>query len=204
MVPLAQGDLAGAREVLRRTPKEVEPAALVTYLANFWDLVWLLDDAQQRLLVGLRPDAFGDDRSQWGIVLAQAYALRGDGARTKIYADSARLAFEAQLKDTPEDAQRRVELGLALAYLGRRDEAVREGERAVSLLPVTKDAYTGAYVQHQLARIYLLAGEPEKALDRLEPLLKIPYYLSPGWLRIDPTFAPLRGNPRFERLAAGR
>ena len=54
--------------------------------------------------------------------------------------------------------------------------------------------------RHQLARIYILLGEPDKALDQLEPLLKIPYYLSPGWLKIDPTFAPLRGNPRFERL----
>jgi len=55
----------------------------------------------------------------------------------------------------------------------------------------------------KLARIYPLVGEPERALDRLEPLLKIPYYLSPGWLRIDPTFAPLQGNPRFERLVRG-
>jgi len=54
-----------------------------------------------------------------------------------------------------------------------------------------------------VVRIYLLVGEPEKALDQLEPLLKIPYYLSPGWLRIDPTFAPLQGNRRFERLIAG-
>jgi hypothetical protein len=47
-------------------------------------------------------------------------------------------------------------------------------------------------------------GEPEKALDQLEPLLKIPYYLTSGWLRIDPTFAPLKGNPRFERLVAAK
>jgi hypothetical protein len=47
-------------------------------------------------------------------------------------------------------------------------------------------------------------GEPEKALDELEPLLKIPYYLSLGWLRIDSTFAPLKGNPPVERLVAGK
>ena len=91
-------------------------------------------------------------------------------------------------------------LGTALAYLGRRDEAVSEGRQAIALLPVSKDAFTGAYVQHQLARIYLLVGEPEQALDQLEPLLRIPYFLSPSWLRIDPTFNPLRGNPRFHRL----
>jgi hypothetical protein len=90
-----------------------------------------------------------------------------------------------------------------LAYLGRKAEAIAEGERGAALLPISSDAYQGTYLQHQLARIYLLVGEREKALDHLEPLLKLPYYLSPGWLRIDPTFAPLKGNPRFERLIAG-
>src|SRR6476469_2006898 len=95
-------------------------------------------------------------------------------------------------------------LGVALAYLGRKDAAVREGQRGLELTPVAANAQTGPYLQHQLARIYILLGEQEKALDQLEPLLKIPYYLSTGWLRIDPTFAPLKENPRFERLVAGK
>jgi len=62
----------------------------------------------------------------------------------------------------------------------------------------------GAYLQHQLIRIYLIADEPDKAPARLEPLLKIPFYLSLGWLRIDPTFNPLRTSPRFQKLVEGR
>ena len=75
--------------------------------------------------------------------------------------------------------------------------------RAVALDPVSKDARDGPYFQHQLARIYMLVGEPEKALDQLEPLLKIPSNLSPGWLKIDPNFDSLRKNPRFQKLVAG-
>jgi hypothetical protein len=93
--------------------------------------------------------------------------------------------------------------GLALAYRGHTADAIREGERGIKLLPLSQDAYSAAYNQHLLARIYLLAGEQEKAIDQLELLLRIPYYLSVGWLRIDPTFDSLRKNPRFERLVAG-
>jgi hypothetical protein len=92
---------------------------------------------------------------------------------------------------------------VALAILGRR-EAIEAGKRAVALLPLAKEAYFGPYIQHQLVRIYILLGEPEMALDQLEPLLKIPYYLSPGWLRVDPNFDPLRGHPRFQRLVDGK
>jgi serine/threonine-protein kinase len=203
MVALAQGDLSTAQAVLRAAPNEVDPTALVAYVATYWDLMWVLDEAQQRLLLRLTPGAFDDDRSAWGIVLAQTYALQGNTAKARVYADSARLASEQELQASPQDALRHALLGLALAYLGRKAAAIREGERGVSLLPISRDALGGAYLQHQLARIYILVGEPEKALDQLEPLLKMPYYLSAGWLRIDHNFAPLRGNPRFERLVNG-
>jgi serine/threonine-protein kinase len=203
MVYLAQGDLAGARAVLRDAPKELEPDVLVPYLGTYWDLAWVLDEEQRRLLLRLPPSAFDDNRANWGVVLAQAYALDGDLAHTRAYADSGSIAFEEQLRATPEDAQLHVLHGLALAYSGRTAEAIAEGEKGLALQPIAKDAYSGAYNQHVLARIYVLAGKPDKALDQLEPLLKIPYYLSPGWLKIDPTFAPLRGNPRFERLVNG-
>jgi TolB-like protein len=200
---LARGDLAGAREVLHSAPREVDPTALVAFVATYWDLFWALDDDQQQLLLRLTPSAFGDDRFNWAHCLTQTYALRGDAARARAYADSARVAAESQLQASPQDPQRRVLLGLALAYMGRKADAVREGERGAAMLPLSKDAYTGPYLQHQLARIYVRAGQPEKALDILEQLLKIPYYLSPGLLRIDPEWKPLHDNVRFQRLVQG-
>ena len=95
-------------------------------------------------------------------------------------------------------------LGLALAYLGRKAEAIREGRRGVELMPISRDAYFGPYNQLQLVRIYLLTGEPDLALDQLEPLLRMPFYLSPGWLRIDPAFDGLRTQPRFGALLVTR
>jgi eukaryotic-like serine/threonine-protein kinase len=200
-VDLAQGDLPAAREIIRKGSFAVDTATLVVLLAET-HIGWALDSAQGRVLRSLPPSAFDNDRGIWGLVLAQEYALRGDRVRARAYADSARVAYEAHLRVTPNDANLHAQHGVALAYLGRRDEAVAEGKRGVALVPMSTDAFSGPAYLHQLARIYILVGEPEQALDQLEPLLKLPYYLSPGWLRIDPNFAPLRGNRRFDRIIA--
>jgi TolB-like protein/tetratricopeptide (TPR) repeat protein len=203
MVFLAQGDLAGARAVLATAASRVETTALVAFMATYWDLYWVLDPEQQALLLRLTPGPFDNSRAAWGLALAQTYALQGDRNQARAYADSARIAFEEASRATPEDGQTHVLLGVALAYLGRQQEAIADGERGLALRPMSQDAYSGAYNQLQLARIYILGGEPEKALDQLEPLLRVPFYLSPGWLRIDPTFDPLRSHPRFKRLVEG-
>jgi tetratricopeptide (TPR) repeat protein len=203
MLFLSQGDLGGARSALKAAPRKVDPKALVAYMATYNNLTWVLDEEQQALLLRLPPAAFSDDRLAWGMSLAETASLRGDAGKARQYAEAARAAAKVQLRDAPEDATRHVFLGLALAFLGQKAEAVKEGERGVALVPVAKDAYDGPYYQHQLARIYIRVGEAEKALDHLEPLLKIPYVLSPGWLKIDPNFEPLRKNPRFQKLVAG-
>ena len=202
MIPLAQGDLDGARAVIGAAPASVDPTALLVFVASYQDLYWVLDDRQQQQLLELPVSAYDGDRASWSIIRAETYFLRGDRARSRIYADSARLVFTEQIRGAPNDGQQHALLGLALAYLGEKSQAIQEGERAVQLWPVASDTYAGTYIQHQLARIYALTGEPDKAIDILESLLKIPYLLSPGWLRIDPEFAMLKGNPRFMRLVA--
>jgi serine/threonine-protein kinase len=199
---LAEGDLAGARRVLRAAPKEVQPTALVAFFAGS-SAAWVLDDEQEALLLRLRPSAFDGLLSSWGLALAGTYWRQGKRAQARIYADSARVALEAQVRASPEKSGAHGDLGLALAYLGRKAEAIREGERGAELNPLTKDANRGPSTQLRLATIYTIVEEPEKAIDRLEALLKVPYFISRGWLRIDPTFASLRGNPRFGRLVAG-
>ena len=204
MVYLAQGDLAGARSVLGGVPKDLDPTSYAAYIATFWDLFWVLEPEQQSLLLRLTPRPFDDDVGNWGLALAATHYIHGDAVRARAYADSARAALEQQLKVAPEDGGRHVLLGVALAYMGRKADAIREGQRGLALQPVSKDAFSGAYNQHQLARIYILVGEPDEAVNQLEALLKIPYYLSPGWLSIDPAFDPLRKNPRFQRLLGNR
>jgi len=199
---LQRGDLAGARAVIAAAPKEVEPTALVIEFATGNDLHWVLDDARRGVLLRLTPEAFDGDRGLWGLVLAQAFALRGDQAKAREHAEEARKAFAAQVAEA-RDGQPNIYLALALAYLGLKAEAIREGEESVARSPIAKFPVDGPYFQHQLVRIHILLGNHDKALNLLEPLLKVPYHLTPGWLRIDPNFDPLRGNPRFEKLAHG-
>jgi tetratricopeptide (TPR) repeat protein len=76
----------------------------VAYVASSADLYWVLDEGQQGLLVRLTPSAFDDDRAQWGICLAQTFAMKGDTSNARIYAEEARKTFEEQLRAAPEDA----------------------------------------------------------------------------------------------------
>jgi eukaryotic-like serine/threonine-protein kinase len=203
MVYLSEGNLPRAQAYLASVAGTLQPTDVVAYFATYYDLYWCLDADQQALLRRLTPAQFDNDAGSWGLALAGSYGLQGDRKRMLAYADSARLGFETQLHDTPDDAQIHALLGLALAYLGRKADAIREGERSLELLPPARNVVSGSYNQHQVVRIYMLVGEPEKALDNLEILLKEPYYLTPAWLKIDPNFDPLRKNPRFQKLIAG-
>jgi eukaryotic-like serine/threonine-protein kinase len=202
VLALALGDLAAARAVARKVPSSVDRTALVAYFGTSGDLGWVLDSSDEQLLLTLKADAFDGDEANRSMVLAQQYRFRGELARSRAFADTVLVALEVHLRAAPSDPLLHAQRGLMLAYLNRNTEAVREGKRSLSL-PLTPGGTDTPYLQHQMARIYIEVGEPEKALDILAALLRAPYYLSPAWLRIDPNFKALHGNPRFERMIGG-
>jgi tetratricopeptide (TPR) repeat protein len=202
MTYLSEGDLGGARAILKRAAQKIGAATAVGYFAAYNDLVWLLDAEQTEMLRAMKPEDF-DDAATWALCQTQAAYFAGDLPGAREYAQKARAVFEQQLGDAPNDPQLHSLLGLSLAYLGKKDEAIREGERAVALRGIARDGIQGPGDVWQLSRILTIVGEQEKAIDRLEQVLKVPAYLSPGWLKIDPNFDPLRKNPRFQKLVAG-
>jgi serine/threonine-protein kinase len=204
LVRLGRGDLPGAQALLANAAGEAEARSLAVYLATYNDLYWVLDSTRQALVVAAGPDDFDGDVGSWGLALAQIYAAWGDRPRARAYADSARASFAKQLEAGLKDGEIHAMHALSLAYLGRIGEAVREGERGAVLLPVSRNANFGFYVQELVARVYVMAGEPEKAVERLEVLLAGPSIISRDRLRIDPHYAPLRDHPAFKRLLETR
>ena len=117
------------------------------------------------------------------------------------YFDSARIILEKQVKEQPDISDTLYRLGLAYAGLGRKEDAIRAGKRAVELYPVSMDTYLGPIYVAWLAKIYVMVGEYEVALDKIEYLLSIPNrYVSAQLLQLDPIWDPLRELPRFKQL----
>jgi len=201
---LAQGDLEGARRFIRTAEARVDLTELVAYLASYSDLFWVLDDEWQELLFRLGPEVFFEREDEWGrsLVFAHTHHLRGEWEQMRANAEIARAHLTQLLAELPDDDQLHAYLGSALAYLGREDEALAHGRRGVELARAREDPFLRVqYLQHQLVRSHIILGQPEPALDLLEPLLEgPPYHLSSGWLSIDPLFDPLRDHPRFQAL----
>ncbi len=201
---LQEGDVAAARGTLARVPKEVDPTELVAYFSHY-NIAWAFDAAHRELLLRLTPAAFGDNRAQWASALATEQWLRGNVAEARRLADEARKSFEEALSKSPGDSSLHAGLGAVLGILGQAEAAVREGERAVELSgPFQQNPNVAGDALRHLAYVHARLGQRELAIDALEKLLKLPYRVTPGWLRVDPNFDPLRGHPRFEKLAAGK
>ncbi len=126
----------------------------------------------------------------------------GDEPRAKAAFLAARERAEAAVRERSEDGKALIVLAQIDAALGRKDDAIREGERSVELLPVAKDAVIGDALLSRLAGIYAQAGEANRAFNLLEKVTKIPFGVTYGSLKLDEIWDPLRGDPRFKKIVA--
>jgi serine/threonine-protein kinase len=148
---------------------------------------------------GCRDDTIWFPRFWCEGVVAQ---LRGDKAGARAAFTNARTEAAKLVADQPAYAEAHCVLGMAEAALGHKEDAIREGRRAVELLPVTKDALIGPKLVQYLSLIYAWTGEKDLALEQLAVAARIPGYLSYGQLRLHPDWDPLRGDPRFDKIVA--
>ncbi|HEU5246502.1 MAG TPA: protein kinase [Candidatus Udaeobacter sp.] len=155
-------------------------------------------------------DAHDEDRITFGneVFLSRSFVegliarMRKDEGKARSAFVAARAEQQKVLEAQPNDSRALCALGLIDAFLGRKEEALREGRRAVELIPVKKDAMDGVVWMANLAMIAAWVGDKDLACEQLESIIRLPNPLSYGGLKLFPWWDPLRGDPRFEKIVA--
>ena len=208
-----KGSTAPIKAALESVPANLDPDGVVTF--GRWDVA-LMDRnpaAAAKALAACRLDTI---TSQTGVPLPKSYLqgcidlVRGDATQAKANFEAARPALETTVASSPQDATRHAQLGLLYAFLGRKEDAVREGRRALELKPISKDVIEGAVVEAFLAMIYTHTDQPDEAIARIERLLTVPFAvdycdesITLSDLRTRWEWDPLRKDSRFQKILAG-
>jgi hypothetical protein len=126
--------------------------------------------------------------------------MKGDAPTAQTAFATARAAQEQIVRGQPDYGPALCVLGLIDAGLGRKEDALLEGHRAVEVLPIEKDSINGPLVLDGLATIYAWVGEKDLAIDQLTRAIQHPGSSPYGVLKLFPQWDPLRSDPRFERI----
>jgi TolB-like protein/Tfp pilus assembly protein PilF len=126
----------------------------------------------------------------------------GDDAASRTALLKAKDILEQQVKQKPDDADLHVQLAKLLAWLGEKDAAIAEAQRAMDLRPETKDAFEGPQITEQVAQVYAILGDNARAIELLDGLLSRPSEVTLQALKVNPAWDPLRNDPGFQALFA--
>jgi len=203
---LWQGQLDTLRAVLSRLPSDADLGARGTRAAQHVQLLlWERQaDSLLRLLKTARVAVFDAQISYVpaSLYAAWAHQLRGNRSAAHAAFDSARVLLDSAVRVFPDEWRVHSARGLALAGLGRRDDALREARWLRESAVYRQDALWGPPAAEDRARILAQAGEADAALDEIERLLAQRSWLSVHTLRLDPRWDPIREHPRFKALLA--
>jgi TolB-like protein/Tfp pilus assembly protein PilF len=210
---LWKGNTAPIKAALENIPASLDPDGIVTFTR--WDVGLMNRDpaAAERALASSRLETFVSPN---GVPLPKSYlqgcidVMRNDRASAQKEFESARRALEETVTKSPQDAIRHGHLGFLYALMGRKEEALREGRRAVELKHISPDVVEGAVVQSFLALIHARNDDPDQAIPQIEQLLKTPFAvdycgdsITLSDLRTRWEWDPLRKDPRFAKILAG-
>ena len=126
----------------------------------------------------------------------------GDDAAARIAFLKAKDILQEQVKQKPDDADLHVQLAKLLAWLGEKDAAIAEAQRAMDLRPESKDAFEGPPITEQAAQVYAILGDNARAIELLDGLLSRPSEVTLHTLKVNPAWDPLRNDPGFQALFA--
>jgi TolB-like protein/Tfp pilus assembly protein PilF len=199
------------KAALAEIPDSVDPSGLVTRAR--WDLAMLERDyaAADRAMASYPLDVFQSD----GMPVPKSFfrgctaLARGDPSAAQIQFAMALPAFESAVREAPTTGLRHANLGLIYSFIGRKEDAIREGRRAVKLEPESKDALVGPWMNGFLAMIYVRTGDLDSALPLLERGLATPFpvdntncCITANDLRKRWQWDPVRNDRRFQKLVA--
>jgi len=182
------------------------PGALPT-VADSWFADALAErdaSAAEAALNALGENGIGNDAVKFSATFGEGLIARmtNDEMKARSAFQAARTEQEKRVQAEPDYGPALCVLGLIDAGLGRREEALREGRRAIELMPVEKDFTNGVHMIEHFAIIAAWVGEKDLACEQLEIATRLPGYLSYGQLKLLPHWDPLRGDPRFEKIIA--
>jgi TolB-like protein/Flp pilus assembly protein TadD len=202
-IELQRGDLKAARALLTALPADYDPNGAATWTRITLALCERDVDAASRVLTAWNKDELvGGAGKVYPVSYWQGLIARssGDTAKAQEAFTRARDILAAQLAKQPNDATLLATLGLVDAGLGRKEDAMAEGRRAVELRPLSADAVDGAAVLSSMAMICAWVGDLEGAIGHLQFLARIPNGPPFGQLKFDPAWDAVRGDPRFAAM----
>ena len=202
----SKGDIGAMERLLSRTPEVGDPDGRAT-LARFQLKVF--QRRYEEAIDTLAHSAF-ESFPAWipptpipkALLVASAYRLLGEDARARASYERAKDILERAVERNPIDPSRHVLLGQTYAGLGRKDDAIREGKRAIELRPESQDAVDGIRMSLGLAQIYTILGEGDMAIELLEHCVASPCGVTRNSVKLDPTWDSLRNYPRFQKMIA--